>query len=186
MIYFKSIGKNTNTIIIDKIKNIYISSFPSTERIDFEYLILNEENDIHEQQKGFVTLGVFDDDNVIGVVPLYIEEEFIFILYYAIVSNLRGEGIGGISLHKLFSAYSNKIFILEIEHPSDEISKKRINFYKKNAVVIQDFNYLLPPLQAGNPLIPMLIGTYPRSISQKEFEVARQILYHNIYHYFAK
>jgi hypothetical protein len=186
MIFFRNIGKNTNTTIITQVKDIYLSSFPSSERIDFEYLILNDANVIQNQQKGFFTLGIFDDDNVIGLVALYISEEFIFILYFAVINNLRGVGIGGISLHKLFSTYHNKIFVLEIEYPNDEISKKRINFYKKNAVIIQDFDYLLPPLQEDNPLLPMLIGTYPRSISQTEFKVAKQILYNNIYHYFAE
>ena len=73
-------------------------------------------------------------------VVIYFESDFlIFVEYLLVTSTKRGNGIGSMLLDKLKG--KNKLIILEVESPDDNTpyTKKRINFYKKNAFIVADW-----------------------------------------------
>lgn len=123
-----------------------------------------------------------DNDRVCAFLAYWKFEEFNFIEHFAVDSSLRGKGVGT----KLFNHYFNddsKMTILEVELPEDEISHRRIKYYERMDMKLNDYEYLQPPLQEGKPLLPLKVMSYGREITHGEFNRFRDTVYKNIYQY---
>lgn len=103
-----------------------------------------------------------------------------FVEHIAVNPATRGSGIG----YKLMNSYiarSDKPVLLEVEPPIGELEQRRIGFYERLGFRLNHFEYVQPPLRTGQPDLPLLIMTYPRPISQAEFQAYREILYTEVY-----
>ena len=68
-------------------------------------------------------------DEIKGILSHYDGGEFAFVDYFAIDGNQKGKGLGSKML-KHFMETAGKPVILEVEHPEDEQSRRRIPFYQ--------------------------------------------------------
>ena len=59
---------------------------------------------------------------------------------------MRGNGIGTM-LFKYYLTNTEKLTILEVELPEDEISSRRIKYYERMGMKLNEYDYLQPPLQ---------------------------------------
>ena len=82
---------------------------------------------------------------------------------------------------KEFLNKSAKKTVLEVEYPEDEISMRRIEFYRRIGMNINDYEYVQPPLQKGKELLPLKIMSYPDTLDKAQFEYIRKELYDNVY-----
>ncbi|MDR0927116.1 MAG: hypothetical protein LBO69_05055 [Ignavibacteria bacterium] len=169
-------SKELEQSVIDKIEEVYMTSFPANERIPFEYLVMKTD---YFEINGM--LAVFCDDKFAGMLSYIKEQKYVFIMYFAICEEMRSGGIGKWALHLFHTTFKDVIYIYEIDKPVDEQTKRRISFYESLGCVMNDYVYLLPPLQEGNAPFPMLLGSYPLGISESEYADIKYILYHKIY-----
>jgi len=111
---------------------------------------------------------IYKEEQIVGYICLWEFDKFIFGEHFAILEGIRNTGIGSEFLNTFLPTLS-KPFIFEVERPSDEISKKRISFYIKNKIIINDHDYYQPSYHNGDDKVPMFIASYPNSISHTEF-----------------
>ena len=74
-----------------------------------------------------------------------------------------------LKIKELIKKYSLPV-ILEAEAPETEIQKKRIEFYKKLGFFVNDYEYTQPSYHGGES-VPLKILSFPKPLSQKEFDL---------------
>lgn len=157
--------------------NLLQESFPEIERRNYadQKKLLNKEE--------YNIVGYKNDKNeVIAFIAYWKFDKYYFIEHFAVKESLRGHKIGT-ELLKKFLEDAKKRIILEVEFPEDYISIKRIDFYNRIGFVLNDYDYLQPPLQKGMELFPLKIMSYINKLSQGEFENIRREIYKKVYKY---
>jgi ribosomal protein S18 acetylase RimI-like enzyme len=137
-----------NSADLLKIKILYEDSFPNNERREFyelEAQILKPENEIYTIARNGKTLGF---------VSIWNFNDFVFIEHFAIDPECRGQGIGSDAIKLIIGSYS-KPFVLEVEPPKDEVSIKRINFYKRLGFKLVDKLYMQPSYDGVKPEVEL-------------------------------
>lgn len=169
----KSITKDDFESFFRVMKN----SFPEIERrTDKGQKALFNENE-------YRVIGYKDkNDDVTAFIAFWDFEDFIFIEHFAVDKSIRGNGVGSKFISE-FLNNSEKNIVLEVELPEDEISIRRIEFYKRMGMTLNDYEYVQPPLQKGKELLPLRIMSYPKRLSQDEFENIRREIYKKVYKY---
>lgn len=142
-------------------KQIYETSFPEDERRNFDLLkALDKKSDLD--------FFVITDNhaNAIGIISLWLFEEFIYIEHFAVQEDKRGSGIGSNVLYSLANKYSKPI-LLEVELPEDDLAKRRIAFYQRHGFVTQPYDYTQPAYDKNKQSLPMII------MIKAEFEITK-------------
>ena len=168
-------GKKSQHMNFDSFFELMSEAFPSIERRSYENqkkLLCNEayniiiENDEEENITAFIANWEFNDFN--------------FIEHFAVDSKMRGNGMGT-SMLKEYLNKSNKPIFLEVELPQNDISIRRIEFYKRLGFHLNSFEYFQPPMQEKHDFLPLKVMSYPKSINQEEFINFKNIVYRRVY-----
>lgn len=115
----------------NRITEIYNEAFPTNERFPISYLIKKSENaDVHFN-------SIYDNDKLIGIIYNIFSNNILFVLYFAVNNEYRGQGYGSKILEFLKEKYSNYTILLEIEQLDKNANNyeqrlKRKSFYEKN------------------------------------------------------
>ena len=116
--------------------------------------------------RGFVTVWQFDD--------------FAFVEHLATEPSCRGQGRGSAILHELAGRLGCRI-VLEVELPETEIAARRIEFYRRNGFVTNDYPYIQPAYSVEKHALPLILMTTDGPVSQTEFRSIRDALYRTVY-----
>lgn len=147
----------------DAFYNILLKNFPSKEIKDYNYM---KETFINGNYK---VLTLKEDDELIGILSYYQKVEFAFIDYFSIDGNRKGHGLGSKMLNYFLSSI-NKRVILEVEHPENEQSCRRIAFYRRNGLILNDqYDYFVPPVRNLKHRLYFHLMSYPIAIEPTEF-----------------
>ena len=121
---------------INKIKEIYLSSFPEEERIDFEDIV----NLKFPNSKFF---GIFDKRLLVGFTFVSLLGDFAYIVYLAIDKEKRNGGYGTQALKEIDELFKDKTKVLCVEKPisNEDIQSRRIGFYKRNGFSLASFEF---------------------------------------------
>ena len=95
-------------------------------------------------------------------------DTYVYIEHFAIHENFRGQGYGGLLLED-FNKRLNKIILLEIDPITDEISSKRLKFYKKCGFFENRYNHFHPPYRNNYRGHALIILTTERQITEDEY-----------------
>lgn len=173
--------KPSDELLIKKIKETYIDSFPPEERRDYDKLIdlFRHSHTMHiyvcqtatVEYAGFITCWRF--------------EKFSFIEHFAINSEARNGGIGAMFLKEVLQMQNNPV-VLEVEEPLNDLCKRRIAFYERNGFVQGNVPYFQPPYREGEPTIPMILMSYGNMNLENEYEDIVPIIYSEVYNYDVK
>lgn len=125
-----------------QIRKIYISSFPSYERMPFVML----ENSV-KNNKGFELLGIYEDKVLIGFFYIILQNDICLILYFAIEEQKRSQGFGSKALELITQYYINyRIFLyiedLDIKAANNKQQIKRRAFYLRNGFSPANINII--------------------------------------------
>jgi hypothetical protein len=124
------------------IREIYISSFPSYERMPF-FMLLHST----KKHKDFELLGIYNNDTLIGFFYVIVQNDICLILYFAIEANMRSQRFGSQALELIKKYFSDKRIFLYIEQINSKAQNyeqqiKRKAFYLRNGFVPGNFNIL--------------------------------------------
>ena len=120
--FFSSKNKN-------KIKSLYIKSFPKEERHPFWVLKLCARG------KNIEFNAIYENKELIGMEYILKYENTVYLFYFAIDNRHRDKGHGSQVLKDLIKRYKDKIVILCIEKTDkncEDIKLKRKEFYIRN------------------------------------------------------
>ncbi len=115
---------------IREIRRLYDASFPDDERIPFSRLL----NTLSQER---VLYACQDDDNDVGLLFLFIDEDLIYLSYIAVEENRRHHGYGSHIIEALRKLHPDYRIVLDIEEvipDSDNYQerKSRRDFYIHN------------------------------------------------------
>lgn len=149
----------------DNFYNIILDNFPTKEIKDYDYM-----KDTFK--KGyFKVLTLKEDNKIIGILSYYLGNEFVFVDYFAINGNYKGKGLGGKMLKYFITKVNSKV-ILEVEYPENEQSRRRIAFYQRCGLVLNDqYNYFVPPVRNLKHRLYFHLMSYPKAITENEFKI---------------
>ncbi len=150
-----------NDHLFDKAFELYESSFPVEERRDnSEQCRVLKKDDYH-----FDLIMV--DDRFVGVMLYWETASFVFLEHFATLPELRGRGYGKAALDLLKS--KNKIILLEIELPVDDLTNRRYDFYKRNGFIMNPYYHIQAKYHLGDEDFELKVLSYPRVLEKDEY-----------------
>lgn len=149
-------------------------SFPLDERRPFE------------EQKALLSKPCYrifvlcEEDSVQGFIALWELCDLVFIEHFAVAKEHRCKGFGAKLLDFVTKRYSCDI-CLEVEVPDSEITKRRVEFYKRNGFHLNTYPYTQPPLSKGQNPVSLMVMTYGKAVTNPGFEAIKDKLYREVY-----
>lgn len=159
----------------DKIFSLMQASFPEEEFRDYE-----GQKKLLDNPKYSIIARFSSDDELIGFISFWSLDGFNFIEHFAVNPSQRGQGTGSKML-KEFIKDSGKPIILEVEIPENEMAERRIGFYERNGFLLNTFDYYQKPLRPQFSEVKLYLMSYPKKLSNKEFEQVKNEIYNNVY-----
>ena len=101
------------------------------------------------------------ENKTVGFVTFWDYDEFVFIEHFAIDDNCRGKGYGTEFL-KQFQEMVKKNIILEVEPPLSLQAIKRINFYNRAGLILNDEFYYEQPSYHNEDTVPLILMSSER------------------------
>ncbi|GMQ59283.1 GNAT family N-acetyltransferase [Vallitalea sediminicola] len=157
----------------EAIWNIYCDSFPENERRS-----LKQQMDIMKEDK-YSWYPVKDNNIIVGFYTTWDLSDFVYIEHLAFDKNSRGKGYGSNIIREIID--NNNKIILEVEEPNTHEAKKRIDFYTRLGLILNNYDYVQPAYDKNKKSVPLLIMSYPSKISEEEFKRIRNELYKKVY-----
>lgn len=160
----------------DQVFDIMKESFPEDEYRTYkeqkalldipEYQVFVLKDNAGSQIKAFIAVWDF---NTIA-----------FIEHFAVNLKYRNCGLGSKILNELIDKL-DKMVVLEVELPENQMAARRIEFYKRNNFFLNEYPYVMPPLAKGRNAVNMKIMTLGRLVTQEEFNNIKTLLYNRVY-----
>lgn len=150
-------------------------AFPSVERRSYE----GQKKLLYEDLYNIIA-DKDDYENINAFIATWEFSDFNFIEHFAVASKMRGNGMGTLMLNEYLYKCNKPIF-LEVELPENNISRRRIEFYKRLGFELNNFEYLQPPMQKQHDFLPLIVMSYPRSVDEIEFMNFKNIIYDKVY-----
>jgi RimJ/RimL family protein N-acetyltransferase len=167
--------KPTDTAYCLYCENLLVASFPESERRDLAHL-----RQISLHNKAFSTHIIIIDNQPVGLLNSWDFDDFIYIEHFATDPAMRNKGIGQQAL-KLIIENMNLPIVLEVELPEDEISMRRIEFYKRAGFQLWQHEYKQPPYRKGDDFLPMRLMAAGNLSEKNDFERVKNTLYNQVY-----
>lgn len=159
----------------DKVFSIMMASFPESERRTY-----GGQRELLADPHYRLITEMDENNNIIAFLAAWEFPQFRFVEHIAVDPGIRGGGIGG----KLMAAYigeSTQPILLEVEPPDTDLAQRRISFYERLGFRLNPFEYVQPPLQKGQPDLPLKIMSYLQTLTDAEFALYKEILYTKVY-----
>ena len=147
--------------LLDLVEKTYTSSFPEEERRDFSLV-----RKLLEEDSGFITGWQF--------------EGFVYAEHFAIDESARNGGIGAKAMTSFLALHEDPV-VLEVEMPTEEMSKRRIGFYERLGFVLDHHVYFQPPYRRGEALLEMRLMTHGELDLERSFKRVKTIIHQNVY-----
>lgn len=132
---------------------IYQDSFPEDEKRD-------KVGQIKIMKKKEYNIELYKENGVVGFITYWDIGDYTYIDHLAIKREYRNKGYGT-KLLNLVKKRGEK-FILEVEPPINELTKKRVKFYTNNGFFLNEYNYTQRPLKENGNSIKLDLMTYPK------------------------
>ncbi len=143
---------------------LYLSAFPDEERRELDYHVETMRLD------QFHCDVVLDVDVPIAILFWWDLKEFTFIEHLATTPAVRGRGYGDQILRE-FILDSKKPVLLEVEHPTNDICRRRIGFYERIGFILNEHQYRHPSYQQiKDKFVDLMVMTYPKAITNNELQ----------------
>lgn len=139
----------------DSLALVYHDSFPIDEQRPIEDIAR-----LIKHNQRFIAYALTDtSDTFVGILTTWHFDEFIYIEHFAITPTLRSQGYGSKALQTYIAAQQKPI-ILEVEPPTNDITRRRIQFYQRCGLTLYEHPYIQPAYTPERSPVPLrLMGT---------------------------
>lgn len=167
--------KKLNAQDFDEIYRIMGKSFPKDE-----YRSYTEQKELLSNSIYSIYVLQGDGGSVNAFIAVWEFSEFLFIEHLAVNPEFRNSGLGTQILSET-AALFNKSACLEVEPPETEISRRRIEFYKRSKFFFNEYPYIQPAMSKGGKPVPLFIMTSGGTIDEEKFKQIKNTLYSKVY-----
>ena len=167
--------QDINAAEFDTVYKIMQDSFPPDERRTYEgqKALLSKKTYRIKVLRG-------QEGDIEAFIAFYVFDKFVFVEHFAVSSAHRNKGLGAVILQELMAEFGYPV-CLEVEPPDTDLAKRRIEFYKRNSFVLNDYPYIQPPLGEGKKPLPLKIMSSKNYLDKDEFETVKGIIYKEVY-----
>lgn len=113
------------------------------------------------------------DGRLIAFAACWALESCTFLEHIAVDPACRGGGIGAELVKKIQNSCPAPLVLESEPEGATPMAARRLGFYRRLGFHIAPFAYEQPSLQAGQPPIPLRILSWPRELTEEEFERIR-------------
>lgn len=155
----------------------YEESFPLAERRTFGQLIqLLDCPDMN-------LCAILEQEQLVGFIIYWQWDTLLYVEHFAIDPQQRGLQFGQKAM-QLLVTLDPAWLVLEVELPTDDISRRRIQFYERQGFSRNPFAYHQPPYRADGTGIPMELLSIPAIHDQERFSTFSKQIRENVYERF--
>lgn len=156
------------------LESLLVSAFPPEEyREPAEWRKLTADKEIFRNNL------ICDDETPVGLLSYWDFGRFHYVEHFATSPRLRNRGYGGRALERLLHDLRTPV-VLEVETPTDEMARRRIDFYRRQGFVLWETEYRQPPYRPHGEWLPMHLMAYG-DLHETEFRMVRDQIYTNVY-----
>jgi len=166
--------------LFNEFYELYSTAFPASERRSWPGL----DKELYAESKFFAN-ALLKNDEFVGFFNYWIFDRFCFVEHFALKQNFRSQRIGSEAM-EIFKSQHNLPVLLEVEMPNNSETVRRIRFYEEAGFKALSHYYAQPPYEGGGFLIPMIIMSTDVHFANTHFEMIREILYTEVYHFNSK
>lgn len=154
---------DTGHPLFEQAWSLYKKSFPPEERRQ-----LRTQKKIMDNLSYHFEL-IIDDGSFVGINLWWGFDSLRYIEHLATLPKLRGKGYGRRILDDFTSASAIPV-LLEVEYPDHDISRRRIQFYRRAGFILNEYPYTHPPYKKGGNRVSLLLMTHPDAITGNELK----------------
>ena len=135
------------------VERLWLDAFPEAERRDMDAQRANTDTNplFH------CLLAETDNGQPVGFLTCWDFGTFCYGEHFATAPALRNHGYGGRIIRAVLQRAARP-FVLEVEMPEDELSRRRVGFYERNGLTLwQEIPYLQPAYRAAGGCLPMYL-----------------------------
>ena len=160
------------------VEQLWLVSFPINERRDIDAQRYNT-----DARTNFHCLLAEDDGKVVGFITYWHFGDFCYGEHLATDPLCRNKGYGARILSALHTQLSTSMpFVLEVEMPTDDLSRRRIAFYERNGFTLwRDSTYQQPPYRPGDTPLPMLLMVRGNLDPKNDFARVKATIHREVY-----
>lgn len=175
-------------IKIARIKNVSDKSYAFVEDLLVNAFPVDEYRDLQELRKLVTSKDIFhcnliyDDNAIIGFITYWNLGNFYYVEHFATHPDARNNGYGKLVLEKLQTDLQKPI-VLEVERPTEVMSKRRIEFYKRQGFKLWSYDYRQPPYRPGGVFLDLFLMVYGSLNEEENVEQVKSTIYREVYGY---
>lgn len=156
-----------------QLMHIMEEAFPPTERriLSAQYELL--------KHPLYVIHTLEQDGRIVAFMAVWKLSGVTFLEHFAVDAHFRNNGLGGKMLERL--RMEGTRLVLEVELPTDELTRRRIAFYRRHGMCLNEREYAQLPLRAGDVPTPMYLMSSSEELGEEEFIRVRREIYRHVY-----
>ena len=147
-----------------------------------EYRPIVEWRHCTSSENRFYNQVIMEEEKPIGLVASWDFGTFRYIEHLATIPEVRGGGYG-LKLLQLLQGAADTPIVLEVEEPTDDLSTRRIGFYRRAGFELWKKTYLQPPYRKGDGMLPMHLMVWGNLSQEQNYELVKATLYREVYHH---
>lgn len=159
---------------LEQVRELYVNSFPAHERREFNELAT------HLSIPNFKIFRVVDIDVTVGFISVWNFVDFTFVEHFAVSPEHRGRGVGKEVMTTLVRN-EEKPIVLEVEPPIDDLSIRRVKFYKELGFAILPQVYMQPSYDGVKPQVELRLMTTHPAIAKERVAQWVKTIASNVY-----
>ncbi len=164
--------KNITDNFFQEAWQLYEEAFPIEER-----KLLDEQSNILKNDNYHYDV-LIDQNQFIGFILWWDFESYKFIDHFATSKHHRNKGIGSLILEKIITL-NTKPILLEVELPTSNLNKRRIEFYTRHGFKLNQHYYEIPSVKNGQSPLQLLLMSHPNLLTASDVDIFIQ-KYHPI------
>ena len=131
------------------------------------------------KNKDYFLITYKNNKKIIGFLSYWnLTNNIFYVEHLATLPEHRNLGIGKILFNQFLSLNGTKV--LEVEPPHTEIDKRRIAFYEKLGLVLNDYEYYQPEYNSGDGETKLFLMS-SKKLNQNEFNNIKNLLKNKVY-----
>jgi GNAT superfamily N-acetyltransferase len=154
--------------------DLYTTSFPERERRDIKAL------EIVLTDKRFHAVKFVINNGFAALMFYWQLDNLIFLEHLAVTKEMQGKAIGKQMMEWLLNV-PVPYYLLEVEHPFDDDSRRRIAFYERLGFSTNHYEYFQPPYRATDDPLPLLLMSRPSISGIETFQLLTKELHEVVY-----
>ncbi len=160
----------------DKVFDLIIKSFPSDE-----YRTYSEQKSLlKEPEYKIYVLCDEECDSFKAFISIWQFESFAYIEHFAVNPSYRNCGLGSVILAEIKKMLP-VMLCLEVEPPTTELARRRIEFYKRNGFYYTGYSYVQPPYSKNKKPVELFVMISEGEISEERFRKIKEEIFAKVY-----